>query len=153
MIANLVDRYHAEPDSFTEEQAEKLALIAFETNTPFRPQTKKLKKFFFDLADTALLGLIPNERRPKRVGEDLYGETRGEDIAGAAGSLLGLATGATGAVKLGKAALPKAALFAHLQATQRQLQIAYCSLLAGNSDLQTRCARAHYRVLCISWIR
>ena len=42
MIANLVDRYHAEPDSFTEEQAEKLALIAFETNTPFRPQTKKL---------------------------------------------------------------------------------------------------------------
>jgi len=108
MIANLVDQYHAEPDSFTEDQAEKLALIAFETNTPFRPQTKKLKKFFFDLADTALLGLIPNEARPKRVGEDLYGESMGEDIAGAAGSLLGLATGATGAFKLGKAGLPKA---------------------------------------------
>ena len=108
MITNLVDQYHANPDSFTEDQAEKLALIAFETNTPFRPETKKLKKFFFDLADTALLCLIPNELRPKRVGEDLYGESTGENIVGGAGSLLGLATGIGGAYGIGKRALPKA---------------------------------------------
>jgi hypothetical protein len=97
IITTLVDSYHANPDRFSEDQAERLATIAFESGVEFRPETKKLKKFAFDLADTALFGAIPNEWRPERVGQDLYGESAGEDISGALGSLLGLVPAGLGA--------------------------------------------------------
>ena len=90
IISTLVDSYHANPDRFSEDQAERLATIAFESGVEFRPETKKLKKFAFDLADTATFGMIPNAWRPERVGQDLYGESAGEDVSGALGTLLGL---------------------------------------------------------------
>lgn len=107
MLRSLIDQYHADPDSFTEDQAERIAMLAFDANINFEPETKKAKKLAFDVADMALFGLLPNEWRPKRVGEDLYGESAGEKISGALGTLLGLATGVTGAYKLGKAGLTK----------------------------------------------
>lgn len=108
MVSDIVDRYHLNPDEFTEEQAKKIARLAFEANIAFRPQSKALEKFVFDLTDTALLGLIPNTLRPTNVGEDYFGETESEKFASGAGSLLGLAAGIGGAFKLGKAGLPKA---------------------------------------------
>jgi hypothetical protein len=97
IISTLVDSYHANPDRFSEDQAERLATIAFESGVEFRPETKKLKKFAFDLADTATFGMIPNAWRPERVGQDLYGESAGEDVSGALGTLLGLVPAGLGA--------------------------------------------------------
>ena len=90
IIQNLVDEYHSNPDAFSPEQGERLATQAFESGIPFRPETKKLAKLGFDFADTATFGMLPDQWRPKRDGEDLYGESEGEKFAGGAGSMLGL---------------------------------------------------------------
>ena len=94
ILASLIDEYHSNPKAFTIDQSERLAIQAFQSGIPFRPETKKMKKFMFDLTDTALLGMVPNKWRPKRVGEDLYGESAGEEVAGAIGTLGGLVGGA-----------------------------------------------------------
>jgi len=97
IIQSLADEYHSNPDAFSPEQGEQIATIAFEAGVPFRPETKKLAKFGFDMADTALFGMLPDQWRPRRDGEDLYGESEGEKIAGGAGSLLGLVPAGFGA--------------------------------------------------------
>jgi|TARA_R110000851_G_scaffold314713_1_gene476892 hypothetical protein len=115
IIQNLVDEYHSNPDAFSPEQGERLATQAFETGIPFRPETKKLAKFGFDTADTALFGMLPDQWRPERDGQDLYGESEGEKLAGGAGSILGLIPAGFGAgalikggLKTGKGLLGKA---------------------------------------------
>lgn len=97
IIQSLADEYHSNPDAFSPEQGEQIATIAFEAGIPFRPETKKLAKFGFDMADTALFGMLPDQWRPRRDGEDLYGESKGEQIAGGAGTLLGLIPAGLGA--------------------------------------------------------
>jgi|3_EtaG_2_1085321.scaffolds.fasta_scaffold30798_2 hypothetical protein len=108
IISSLVDEYHSNPDRFSEDQAHRIALLAFENNIPFEPETKKLKKFGFDVADTALFGMLPNKWRPKRVAEDLYGESAGEEISGALGTLLGLVPAGMGAGALIKGGFKRA---------------------------------------------
>ena len=105
IIQNLVDEYHSNPDAFSPEQGERLATQAFESGIPFRPETKKLAKFGFDTADTALFGMLPNQWRPERDGEELYGESEGEKLAGGAGSILGLIPAGFGAGALIKGGL------------------------------------------------
>jgi hypothetical protein len=99
IATQLINQYHQNPDAFSEDQAERLALMAFTMNIPFRPETKKLSKFVFELANTATLGLTPNSWRPRRVAEHLYGETQGEKIAGGLGTLMGLAIPIGGGIK------------------------------------------------------
>ena len=105
IIQSLTDEYHSNPDAFTPEQGEQIATFAFEAGIPFRPETKKLAKFGFDMADTALFGMLPDQWRPRRDGEDLYGESEGEKVAGGAGSLLGLVPAGLGAGALIKGGL------------------------------------------------
>ena len=63
------------------------------------------RKGLFDLVDTALFGLVPNKWRPKSIGEDYFGESRADRIAGTLGTIAGFGTGFAGATKLaGKAA-------------------------------------------------
>jgi len=89
-LRELSRRYEEDPDQFSNHDAEYVARAAFEAGIPFEPETKKTEKFFFDLADTALLGLIPNEWRPQKVAEEIYGETHGERFVGDMAGLVGL---------------------------------------------------------------
>ena len=86
----LVKKYNKDPKKFTDEQGNKVAEIASYFGIKFKPESKALKKFAFDAADVALLGMIPNRLRPKTAGEDIFGESFGEELAGATGTLLGL---------------------------------------------------------------
>jgi len=89
-LRELSRRYEEDPDQFSDNDAEYVARAAFESGIPFEPESKKTEKFFFDLADTALLGLIPNAWRPQRVAEEIYGESSGERFVGDMAGLIGL---------------------------------------------------------------
>jgi len=106
----IVYDYNLNPNDYTNSEAEKIAVIALQLGLPFRPETKKLQKFFFDLADSATFGAIPNSMRPKSRGEDLYGETRSERLSSGAGNLLGLAIPLTAGAKVGSKLLPRKAM-------------------------------------------
>ena len=79
----LVYQYNNNPKDYTDDQAKKIAFLASQLGFPFRPESKALSKFFFDLTDKALLGLLPDSARPKSRGEEFFGETAGEKVAGA----------------------------------------------------------------------
>lgn len=107
---NLIYDYNLNPKDYTDSEAEKIAAIAARLGLPFRPESKKLQKFFFDLADNLAFGAIPNQMRPKSRGQDIYGETFGERVAGGAGSLLGLAVPITAGARVGSKLLPRKAM-------------------------------------------
>jgi len=98
----LVFGYNENPKDYTDEQAERIAHIAAKLGLPFRPESKALKKFFFDLVDNATFGMLPNEMRPVSRGQSIYGETKGEKLASNLALLGLLAPGAVGA-KVGAA--------------------------------------------------
>jgi hypothetical protein len=105
----IVFGYNENPKEYTDTQAEQIAMIAAQLGLPFRPESKALQKFFFDLADNLAFGALPNEMRPTSRGESVFGETKKERAAGAL-SLLGLALpGAVGAsvARTGAKALAK----------------------------------------------
>lgn len=79
----LVYQYNNNPKDYTDDQAKKIAFLASQLGLPFRPESKALSKFFFDLTDKALFGLLPDAARPKSRGEEYFGETAGERAAGA----------------------------------------------------------------------
>jgi len=110
-LRELSRRYEESPDQFSDNDAEFVARAAFEAGVPFDPETKKTEKFFFDLADTALLGLIPNEWRPERIAEDIYGESQGERFVGDMAGLMGLLIPGAAAYK-GIGAIRKSAVAA-----------------------------------------
>ena len=98
----LVFGYNQNPKDYSDEQAERIAHIAAKLGLPFRPESKALKKFFFDLVDNATFGMLPNEMRPVSRGQSIYGETKGEKLASNLALLGLLAPGAVGA-KVGAA--------------------------------------------------
>ena len=103
-IMRLLEDYNADPDAWTDEQAEKIAEVAKAYGLDFDRENKAVRKFAFDTADTALLGLVPNEWRPESRGERTYGETGLDKFAGGAGTLAGIAGGG-GAAWLGRKAI------------------------------------------------
>ena len=44
----LVYQYNEDPKKYTDSEAEKIALIAAKMGLPFKPESKAIKKFFFD---------------------------------------------------------------------------------------------------------
>jgi hypothetical protein len=92
LIQSLMYQYEMDPRQFTDRQAEQIALLARKYGFNFSRESKPIRKFAFDLADTALLGLIPNTLRPTTRGESVFGETKADRFAGTAGSIGGLAT-------------------------------------------------------------
>ena len=93
----LVFSYNNNPKDYSDEQAEQVAAIAAKMGLPFRSESKALQKFFFDLIDNATFGLLPDDQRPVSRGQNIYGETKSEKLAGNL-ALLGLAVpGAVGA--------------------------------------------------------
>jgi len=125
----IVFGYNENPKDFTDDQAEQIAMIAAQLGLPFRPESKALQKFFFDLADNMAFGLLPEDKRPTSRGESVFGETKGEKAAGAL-SLIGLALpGMAGASIAGTGAR---ALTKRLpQATQDAVSKSLATRLAG----------------------
>ncbi len=98
----MVFGYNENPENFTDEQAERIAHIAAKLGLPFRPESKALKKFFFDLVDNMTFGALPDDMRPVSRGQSVYGETKGEKTASNLALLGLLVPGAAGA-KVGAA--------------------------------------------------
>ena len=103
-VMRLLDEYNTNPDKFTNEQAGKIAEVAKAYGVKFKRENKAGRKLMFDLADTALLGLVPNEWRPTSRGQETFGETAVDRIGGAVGTIAGIA-GTGGAAFLGRKAL------------------------------------------------
>ena len=98
----LVFSYNNNPKDYSDEQAEQIAAIAARMGLPFRSESKALQKFFFDLVDNATFGLLPDDQRPVYRGQNIYGETKSEKLAGNL-SLLGLVVPGAAGAKAGAA--------------------------------------------------
>ena len=103
-IMRLLDDYNSNPDKFTDDQAEKIAQVAKAYGVSFKRENKAGRKLAFDLADTALLGLVPNDWRPTSRGQETFGETGIDRVGGAVGTVAGM-VGTGGAAFLGRKAL------------------------------------------------
>ncbi len=105
-LKDLVDRFNkGELDYLPTKKKEQIAMLAAQHGMDFDVESKPVRKGLFDLVDTALFGLVPNKWRPKSVGEDYFGESRADRIAGTLGTVAGFGTGVAGVTKLaGKAA-------------------------------------------------
>jgi hypothetical protein len=103
MAVELVNRYNADPRSFTDQEAEMIAQIAQAIGMPFPRENKPIRKGLFDLADIGSWGLLPNEWRPTSRGETAFGETGLDKFAGGAGTVAGLPLAALTGVGAGMA--------------------------------------------------
>tara|TARA_R110002051_G_scaffold6824_2_gene32401 strand:- start:5480 stop:6178 length:699 start_codon:yes stop_codon:yes gene_type:complete len=103
-VMRLLDEYNKSPNKFTDEQAEKIAQVAKAYGVNFKRENKAGRKLVFDLADTALLGMIPNDWRPTSRGQEAFGETAMDRVGGAVGTVAGIA-GTGGAAWLGRKAI------------------------------------------------
>tara|TARA_R100001443_G_scaffold35061_1_gene48825 strand:+ start:1964 stop:2704 length:741 start_codon:yes stop_codon:yes gene_type:complete len=115
MVVELLKQYRRNPDQFSDRQAEKIAKMAQEAGVHFPRESKFGRKLAFDFADTALLGLLPNEWRPTSRGESVFGETSQDKWAGRLGWLgavptAGAGIAGRGAIWAGAKGLGKAGL-------------------------------------------
>jgi len=99
LIIDLIENYNANPQRYTDEEAEFIAQLSNQVGRYFNRDSKPISKALFDLADTATFGLLPNELRPVSRGESVYGQTFSEDVGGLLGMLGGGALGGAGAVR------------------------------------------------------
>jgi len=93
ILQELVRRHNAGTLNLPKEQVKQLAIAAAQNGLDFQPESKPIRKMVFDLADTAAFGLIPDEFRPTSIGEDMFGESYGDQIAGGLGTAAGALTG------------------------------------------------------------
>ena len=96
-VLELVKRHNDGILDLPDDKLKVVAQKAFEYGIPFDVESKPISKGLFDLADTAMFGLIPNEWRPESIGQEQFGETRMDRYAGNIGSLGGFLTGVGGA--------------------------------------------------------
>ena len=89
-ILAIIGAYNDDPRSFTDEQAELIALLAKSIGANFRRENKPIQKGLFNMADIGLLGMLPNEWEPYSRGESVYGESTSEKIGGGIGAGLGV---------------------------------------------------------------
>ena len=99
LIIDLIENYNANPQRYSDEEAEFIAQLSNQVGRYFNRDSKPISKALFDLADTATFGLLPNELRPVSRGESVYGQTFSEDVGGLLGMLGGGALGGAGAVR------------------------------------------------------
>jgi len=111
-IMSLIGAYNNDPRSFSDEEAEMIAMLSSQVGMKFRREKKAVSKGLFNAADIGLLGMLPNEWEPWSRGQSVYGETAGEKIGSGAGTIAGLPLAvlsglglAGGAIGLGKKAL------------------------------------------------
>ena len=89
-IMSIVGAYNADPRSFTDEEAEMVAMLASQTGMKFRRENKPIQKGLFNMADIGLLGMLPNEWEPYSRGQSVYGESFSEKVGSGMGAAAGL---------------------------------------------------------------
>ena len=99
VISRLIIDYEKNPNQYTDEQAEAIALLSRQLSMPFDRENKPIRKLLYNAGEMATFGLLPDSWEPHSRGQDVYGETAIDAIASGAGSLLGLAGGTVGAYK------------------------------------------------------
>lgn len=104
MVQELVDRFNSgELDYLPTKDKEQIAMQAAQFGIDnFKVENKPVKKALFDLTDTALLGLLPNEWRPSSIGEEYFGESGLDNVAGTVGTIAGMTIPIAGAFRAGK---------------------------------------------------
>ena len=128
-ILAIIGAYNDDPRSFTDEQAELIALLAKSIGANFRRESKPISKGLFNMADVGLLGMLPNEWEPWSRGQSVYGESFSEKL----GSGIGTAAG-----------LPLGLLSGYGQAYQSGVE-GYQKGRAGLSNLGGRIGQSMYR--------
>ena len=98
-LMSLITDYYANPDSYSDQEAEVIAGLTRQLGMDFPRESKPLRKLLYGAGEMASFGLLPDSWEPHSRGQDVYGETAIDAIASGAGSLLGLAGGAVGAYK------------------------------------------------------
>ena len=93
-MTKLVSTYNENPSSFSDAEAEQIALIAKTIGLPFAREFKPLKNLMYGAAEGISLGFAPNSWRPTERGEDIYGRSGANKLASgigmAGGGLAGL---------------------------------------------------------------
>ena len=89
-IMAIIGAYNSDPRSFTDEEAEMIAMLASQTGIKFRRENKPISKGLFNMADIGLMGMLPNEWEPYSRGESVYGESFSEKVGSGAGAVAGL---------------------------------------------------------------
>ena len=109
-LEELVDRFNrGDLDYLPTKDKEQIAMLAAQHGMDFDVESKPLRKGLFDMVDTALFGMVPNKWRPKSIGEDYFGESRADRIAGTLGTVVGIGGGLIGGLKGAAALGPKMA--------------------------------------------
>ena len=107
-ILAIITAYNDDPRSFTDKDAELIAMLSKMSGISMRRDVhmkpKPFQKLGFNLADVGMMGLLPNEWEPMSAGAPYFGETKGEKVAGNVGSLLGLAGGVGAVYGVGRVA-------------------------------------------------
>ena len=98
----LIQEYNRDPRSFSDKDALLISALSKQMGTPFRKESKPLKKFLYSAGEMATFGLLPDSLEPRSRGQEVYGESAIDAIASGAGSLLGLAGGIGGAYRAGR---------------------------------------------------
>ena len=113
LAERMVYDYNRNPYGFSFNQGQQIARFAAIYGLDFKPESKGLKKFFYNLVNTGSLGALGLAMdAPRETGEEYgFGTTRGK-IGGALGSLGGMATPIGIGGMLGGAALKGAAKLA-----------------------------------------
>ena len=89
-IMAIIGAYNDDPRSFTDEEAEMIAMLASQVGMKFQRENKPIQKGLFNMADIGLLGMLPNEWEPWSRGQSVYGESTSEKIGSDVGTAAGL---------------------------------------------------------------
>ena len=99
-LMSLITDYYANPDSYSDQEAEVIAGLTRQLGMDFPRESKPLRKMLYGAGEMASFGLLPDSWEPHSRGQDVYGESTIDAIASGAGSLLGLAGGGVAAYKV-----------------------------------------------------
>ena len=88
-VQELLRRHNAGELDLPDEQVKQLSNMAAQLGMEFKVESKPISKMLFDLGDTALFGMLPDEWRPYSIGEELHGEPLLDRTLGGVGTLGG----------------------------------------------------------------
>ena len=113
LAERMVYDYNRNPYGFSEDQGQQIARFAAIYGLDFKPESKGLKKFFYNLVNTGSLGALSLAMdAPRETGEEYgFGTTAGK-VGGTLGSLGGMVTPLGVGGMIGGAALKGAARLA-----------------------------------------
>ena len=105
-VERMVDAYNKRQlNHWDTDKKEQLLNLAAKHNIEVDREGKPFKKMAFDAVDWSLFGLVPDKWRPYAEGDEHFGETGGDKVAGWTGTIGGLVGGGLLLTKGGSLAL------------------------------------------------